>query len=44
MKDDRMNLLAQARGGKGRVLATDVGLIVKTSELVGKLVEFMVRL
>lgn len=35
-----MNLLAQARGGKVEFFATAVGLDVKTSELVGKLVEF----
>lgn len=35
-----MNLLAQVRGGKVEFFATDGGLIVKTPELVGKLVEF----
>lgn len=40
MKDDRKNLLVEVRGSKADFFATDVGLIVKTFDLVGKLVEF----
>lgn len=39
MKDDRTNLLAEVRGRKVGFFATDVGLIIKTFELVRKLVE-----